>query len=370
MPPSPPTPLLLMVRELGLGGSERQMAELAMALDKREFAAHVGCFHEHGFRADELRQAGIPILALPVRSLVAFNALQGAWQMGRYLRKHKIQLVHTFDLPLTCFGVPVARAFGVRTVLSSQRADRGLQPQYRKLARFSDRLVDGVVVNCEAMRRHMLEDEKVPDRLLHVCYNWIDLDRFESSGKLRPGPLADASMVIGVVCALRPEKGLTTLIDAFALMRDAAPGLKLLIVGSGPMREALQARAREHSLGEQCVFQEAAADVRVWLREMDIFVLPSLSEAFSNSLMEAMACGLTVVASDVGGNPELVKEGETGLLFKAGDAQQLAQQLRRLVEQEDLRRRLAANAAAFVRTRFGKDHSVERMEAVYRTFLG
>jgi glycosyltransferase involved in cell wall biosynthesis len=352
-----------MVRELGLGGSERQMAELAMALNKNEFAAHVGCFRAHGFRADELRQAGIPILALPVRSLVRFNALQGAWEMGRYIRQHKIQLVHTFDLPLTCFGVPVAKAFGVPTVLSSQRADRSLHPGSRRLARFTDHLVQGIIANCEEMRRHLIEDEGVPDRLIHVCYNWIDLDHYRPMPKLNPD-----GIVIGVVCALRPEKDLRTLIDAFALVR--APGLKLMIVGGGPMRESLEARAREHGLGEQCRFQDAASDVRVWLREMDIFVLPSVKEAFSNSLMEAMACGVAVVASNVGGNPELVKDGETGLLFKVGDAQDLARQLRALVSDEDLRRRLAANGESFVRTRFGKDISVERMETVYRSFLG
>jgi len=361
---------MLMVRELGLGGSERQMAELAMALDKREFIAHVGCFHEQGFRGDELRQAGISVLALPVRSFVAFNTLRGAWQMGRYLRQHNIQLVHTFDLPLTCFGVPVARAFGVHAVLSSQRAERGLQPQYRSLARFSDRLVDGIVANCEAMRRHLLEDEGVPERLIRVCYNWIDLERFEAMPKLKPGQLAGASIVIGVVCALRPEKDLCTLIDAFALVRDVVPGLKLLIAGSGPMGEKLQARAREYSLGDQCIFENAVSDVRTWLREMDIFVLPSTSEALSNSLMEAMASGLAVVASNVGGNPELVIHGETGLLFKAGDPEDLARQLRLLIGDEELRRRLSGNAAAFVRARFGKDTSVERMQAVYRSFLG
>src|SRR6185436_14922780 len=175
---------------------------------------------------------------------------------------------------------------------------------------------------------------------------------------------------IGVVCALRPEKDLSTLIDAFALVRDVAPGLKLLIAGSGPMGEKLQARAREYSLGDQCIFENAVSDVRTWLREMDIFVLPSTSEALSNSLMEAMASGLAVVASNVGGNPELVIHGETGLLFKAGDPEDLARQLRLLIGDEELRRRLSGNAAAFVRARFGKDTSVERMQAVYRSFLG
>jgi glycosyltransferase involved in cell wall biosynthesis len=182
-------------------------------------------------------------------------------------------------------------------------------------------------------------------------------------------PKSGSGITIGVVCALRPEKDLATLIDTFALVRDQAPGLRLLIVGGGSMRESLEARALEHGLGDQCRFQDAASDVRVWLREMDIFVLPSISEAFSNSLMEAMACGLAVVASNVGGNPELVKEGETGLLFKAGDAQDLVRQLRVLIGDENLRRRLAANGAGFMRERFGKDVSVQRMEAVYRSYL-
>ena len=132
----------------------------------------------------------------------------------------------------------------------------------------------------------MIDDEKVSERLLRVCYNWIDLEHYRPMPKLRPGPLGDAAIVIGVVCALRPEKDLATLIDAFALVRDRAPGMKLLIVGGGPMRTSLEARAAGHSLGDQCVFQDAASDVTVWLREMDIFVLPSLSGAFSNSLME------------------------------------------------------------------------------------
>ena len=175
MSAAPPKPVLLMVRSLGLGGSERQMAELAQALDKSEFEAHVGCFLEDGFRAQELRQAGIPILTLPVRSFKSFNALGGAWRMGQYIRRHRIQLVHTFDLPLTCFGVPVARAFGVPVVLSSQRANRNLQPRYRQLMRFTDRLAHGIVVNCEAMRVHMTEDEGAPSERVHVCLNWIDI---------------------------------------------------------------------------------------------------------------------------------------------------------------------------------------------------
>ena len=262
----------------------------------------------------------------------------------------------------------MARAFGVPVVLSSQRAYRDLQPRYHHLARLTDRLAHGIVVNCEAMRVHMIEDEGARPELLHVCLNWIDIEHYRPMPSLRPEPITGASLVIGVVSALRPEKGLLTLIDAFAEVRDALPGLKLLIVGDGSMLPALQERAREHGLGSQCVFQPAVADVREWLREIDIFVLPSYSEALSNSLLEAMASGCVAVASRVGGNPELVLDGKTGLLCRPDDPGDLARMLRALIGAESLRSHLSERALSFVRENFNRDASVRRIQELYHSF--
>src|SRR5882757_10038831 len=102
---------MLLARELGLGGTERQLAETALALDRAQFEPHVGCFTGGGFRAHDLREAGVPILELGVRSLVSASALAGACRMGRYLAQHRIRLVHAFDVPLDLFAVPVARFF-------------------------------------------------------------------------------------------------------------------------------------------------------------------------------------------------------------------------------------------------------------------
>src|SRR4029077_11092820 len=145
-----------MARELGLGGTERQLAETAMSLDRNRFEPHVGCFHSGGFRERELRQAGIPIAEFPVRSLVSLSALTGAGHMGRYLADHGIRLVHTFDVPADLFGVPVARLFRTPVVLSSQRAHRALTPgATRHLLRLTDRMVDGIVVNCQSVAREL-----------------------------------------------------------------------------------------------------------------------------------------------------------------------------------------------------------------------
>src|SRR5205823_11528833 len=116
-------------------------------------------------------------------------------------------------------------------------------------------------------------------------------------------------------------------------------------------------------------FEPATPHVAEWLSAIDIFVLPSRSEALSNSLMEAMACGCCPVASNVGGNPELVRAGETGLLFRAGDPEDLASSLRTLIGQPDLRRDLAAHAESLIRANFSTAAAARRMAEIYRAVL-
>jgi glycosyltransferase involved in cell wall biosynthesis len=354
-----------MARELGLGGTERQLAEMALALDRDQFEPHVGCFTSGGFRAAELRQAGVPILELGVRSLVSPSALEGARRMGAYLARHHIALVHAFDVPLDLFAVPVARCYRTPVVLSSMRAHRALTPGVtRHLLRLTDRMVDAIVVNSRAVAQELAAHDAVPPSLLRLAYNGLDTFIFRREGERAPLPWNDAEAVIGTVCALRPEKGLHTLMEAFRKVRTTRPGVKLVIVGSGPMLAELQANR-----DRDCHFQPAERNVAPWLRTMDIFVLPSLSEALSNSLMEAMGCGCCPVASRVGGNPELVTDGETGLLFPAGDAGALAQRLTLLLDRPDYRRRLAAHAERRMQQHFTLQQAAQTMGGIYQEFL-
>jgi glycosyltransferase involved in cell wall biosynthesis len=354
-----------MARELGLGGSERQLAEIALALDRERFEPHVGCFTGGGFRAKELREAGVPILELGVRSLVSPSAVEGARRMGAYLSRHGIGLVHAFDVPLDLFAAPVARWFRTPVVLASQRAHRDLTPgPTRHLLRLTDRIVDAIVVNSRAVARQLAEEDGVPASMVRLAYNGLDTTVFRRDGDRAALPWGEAETVIGTVCALRPEKGLRTLMEAFRKVKARRPDVKLVIVGSGPMLAELQALG-----GGDCHFQPAEGNVAPWLRVMDIFVLPSLSEALSNSLMEAMACASCPVASDTGGNPELVNHGETGLLFEVGDAEALAARLALLLDQPAYRRELGAKAEQRMREHFTRDQAARAMGEIYLEFL-
>jgi glycosyltransferase involved in cell wall biosynthesis len=359
-----------MTRSLGHGGTERQVAEFARSFDRTLFTPHIACFDPGGFRETELRRHGVPILQMEMHSFAGRDSLRAFARLRNYVRGHRIRLVHTFDHPMNVFGVPCARLLRVPVVLSSQRSHRSLIPsKYLPAIRFSDRLANGIVVNCEFVRRHLIADYHVPERKLHICYNAIDTERFSPGPRERPSELANASLVIGAVCVLRAIKGLMTLIDAFARLIREHAGSKLLIVGSGPERARLEQRAKDLGVFGDCLFRDSTRDVAFWLRAIDIFVLPSLSEALSNSLMEAMAAGCCAVASSAGGNPELIEHGRTGLLFPPGDAESLATQLATAAADCEYRARLAEAGSSYVRTKFCTARSVARMQEIYTGYL-
>jgi glycosyltransferase involved in cell wall biosynthesis len=227
-----------------------------------------------------------------------------------------------------------------------------------------------VVVNSEFLKSHLALDERVPIQKLRLCYNGIDTVVFQRLPAPRQPQLADSSLVIGVVCVLRPEKSLLTLLDAFSRVRQIQGGLKLAVVGSGPVLPDLEQQAKRLGIMEHCVFQPVTQQVVPWFQSIDIFVLPSRSEGLSNALMEAMACGCCAVASRVGGNPELVRDQETGLLFDPGDAGQLAAALAKLIANEPLRNQLAAAGRRHIHDRFSLQASADRMGEIYSELIG
>ena len=389
---SGPVPVLLMVREMNIGGIERDVAKLAVTLDRSRFEPHVAFFVSGGMRYDELRAAGVPLLHVPVRSFKHPSLIQCARLLAGYMRRHRMQVVHAWDMPTMLIGLPVARWCGVPVVVSSQLGYRDLLGfklsaggqlasgerfelqasgggLWRTLLRATDRMVDAVVVNCEAMRRHLIEDDRVPAGRIELCYNGVSTAEFFPAECPKPAPLAGVPLVVGTVCALRPEKGLEVLQEAFARVRRLCPGMKLVMVGSGAEQERLETNARRLGLGEAQVMVPTTPRVPEWLRAMDIFVLPSHSEAFSNALLEAMACGCGAVGSRVGGTPELIGDDERGLLFRRGDPADLAAKLERLIRDPALRRAFGARAAEFARRRLTIEIAAGRMAAIYDKLL-
>ncbi len=319
--PSPsPRRVLFMVQELTQGGSERQCATTAMGLHRRGWTVQVATMRPGGMRAAELASAGIPLPVFPIGSFASTDPLTSGLRFWRHLRRHRIDAVLAFDLPSNIFAVPWARLAGTPLVLASQRAHRDLTPPWlRPGQKLSDRLAHKIVVNCQSLQNELQNDYGLAAAKLELVYNGIDTDTFQPSGARASLPFPENAITVGVVCALRPEKDLHTLLKGFAMVAPDYPLAHLLIVGDGPERRALEGEA----LAGRVHFAGAQTDTSPWYRAIDVFVLPSLSEGLSNSLLEAMACGCIALASSTGGNPEITRK-----LFPPGDAQALAELLR------------------------------------------
>lgn len=359
-----------MVRELNLGGVERDTSKLARALDRRRYDPHIVTLFGGGFRQEELLSAGLPVTEVPIRSYLRPNFLKHAARLRSLMREFRPQLLHSYDASGIA-GSIVGRASGIPVIVTSQLSYRGLaDPRTRWLMRLSDRLSDAVIVNCDAVKRHMIEDENVPAEKVVRIYNGLETREFYPEEQARPEIVGDASLVIGSICVFRKEKDLPTLVRAFAKVCSGKPTIKLLLIGGGEQTESLRHLAAELGVTNQVVLMPAARDVARWHRVLDIFVLPSVSEAFSNSLLEAMGCGRACVASRVGGSPELTGlNAERGLLFEPGNVDQLAARLAMLVDDPELRRGLGGRAADFARTELSMERNLTETTALWERLL-
>jgi len=365
-----PIPIMLMVRQLSIGGCERDLAKLTKALDRSQFSPHVGVLLPGGARTAELEAAGVPIACFPVSSFQSWSAVQSARQMSRYLRANQIKLVHCFDVPTCMFGVPVAYFSRTPAIVSAQLGERELFSRlYHQILRWSDHMSDVVVANSRYIQQYLIEREHVPAGRTHLCLNSVDTAIFHPAAEPKPAGVAGAPLVIGTVCALRTEKRLDLLVKAFAQIRHLMPGMKLLIVGSGVVLPQLEALCDELGIAADCVFEPAKTEVAPWLRALDIYVMCSESESLPNALIEAMACGCACVGSRVGGIPELISDGVTGLLFESKNVESLSGALAKLILDPALRSRFAPEAAAFARETFSLEANVRCNSSLYRKLL-
>jgi len=342
---------------------------MACTLDRGRFAAHVATV-KGGFRVAQLEAAGIPVMDLPLRSYLGRGAAAAWRKLRAYIREHHIAIVHGFDYAMAPLGVAAARTVPGVIALSSQRFLMDSVPtKYRYLTLAAHWMAHGVVANSAAAAACLAHEYRYPRSRIRVCHNGLDPADFPPLPRRRVPELANAELVVGVACVLRPEKNLGQLLEAFARVRGRVPGMRLLIVGSGPEEDRLRALAQRLSLTEVCRFLPSTPDVGSRLRSIDIFVHPSLSEALPNAVMEAMASGCAVIASRVGGCPELIEHGVDGLLVTPGRLDDLIAALGALIGDPGSRAKLAAAGTARIGREFSLQASARRLEQIYEGYL-
>jgi glycosyltransferase involved in cell wall biosynthesis len=361
--------VLLLVEYLAQGGCERDAAKIAVGLDRSCFEPHVAVFHAGGYRTPEVEAAGVPILALPVRSFLNSTVWQGARQLSAYIRQHRIQLVHAFDVPVDIFAAPVARFCRVPVVITAQLSYRNMYARSRQVAlRMTDWLADRVVVNSRAVGESLTRESGLDADKIYLCYNGVNPEEFYPGPGTRP-PGFENTLVIGSVCVMRKEKRIDWVLRAFKEVFKLRQDLRLVLVGSGPEVANLMALRDELGLHEVCFFEPGRPDIAGWMRGIDIYINSSASESFPNALLEAMACGCCVIGSKVGGIPELVTHREDGLVFDSENASHLVELLQLAVTDAGLREKMRRQAVQTAHQRFSMRINLDRTEALYKTLL-
>lgn len=318
-----------------------------------------------------------PVHLFPIQRIYDWNALKTAFRLARLIRAEHVSIAHTFFPASDLFGGLIARVSGCPIVVSSRR-DMGFQRSaihrvaYRLAA---GGLFDQVHAVGDGVRlRHIQQDRLDPEKVVTV-HNGVDLDEIDRLRKRRcPSDFAAerATPVIICVANIRPVKALDVLVRTAAIVCREVSRARFLVVGAvgdaGYMQQVREI-ARSLNVSENVTFMGASAEVPSLLDASDIFYLPSRSEGLSNAMLEAMACALPCVATDVGGNRELVEDGRTGYLVPADDPEAAAQKILILLRDRQLATRMGRVGRRVVEFRFSVQEMISRLTELYDGLL-
>ncbi len=306
---------------LEVGGQEKLLVEFARHADRAHFDLHVISMSGRGTLADAIEDSGCSVTTLDTPPGVRPRLV---WRLAQQFRRLDCDVVHTHDDKPLIYGALAARLAGVRWIIHTQHHGKldKLSRRQEQLVAWMAHGIDRFVCVSHDSARQMIA-QGVPAGRVRVLWNGIDLARFQRHGSQPSGPIV-------AVARLSPEKDIANLLQALAIVAQADGAVRLEIAGDGPCREDLLRLAEELSLRQRVKFLGETRDVPALLARASLFVLPSQTEGISLTLLEAMATGLPVAATRVGGNPEVVADGVTGLLAPPRSPEALAAAILRL----------------------------------------
>jgi glycosyltransferase involved in cell wall biosynthesis len=367
-----PLRIEMILPALPQGGMEMVVARLADHLVDRGHEVAVTCLEQGGPVADEFRAKGIAVNIIPTLGL---GTNLRAPALEDYLRGRAPDVVHSHS-GVWLKAAHAARRAGVRRVVHTVHGLLDREPWHGPmLKRLAARYTDVAVAVSSPLRAYLESACGIRAAQLRVIANGVDTSRFkpvarggEAERNMRHRIAGDwaESPLVGHVARLVPVKNQRLLLDAFRLVLERVPDARLLIVGGGPLRSALETHAVDLGISSSVRFMGAHSRVEEWLPGLDLFVLSSDAEGTSMSVLEALASGVCVVATGVGGTPDLLAQGNAGILAPAGDARALADGMLTVLLDATRRTMLAGAGRRLVEASFGEHHVVSQYELLYR----
>lgn len=363
MNPTPQVSVAVFMTSFDAGGTERQMTELLRRLDPNRFKVHAVCFHSEGAWLSRVRERAASIMEFPISGFARLKTLRQLVRFAAWCRQERITVIQTCDFYSNVFGLAGAWLAGVPVRIGSRRELNPDKTEAQiRLQRFAYRYASKVVANSGAAAE-ILRGEGLPASAVVVVPNGLDARAYGEAA-----PRNTCHRVI-TVANLRPEKSHETLIVAAAMLATSCPHLRYQIVGDGARRRELEALARAQGVERIMEFVGHREDVPALLASSDVFVLPSRSEACPNGVLEAMAAGLPVVASAVGGLLELIESGRTGVLVPPSDPEPLARALKALYDDPGGAAAIGASARREVLARYSFERMVAGFTDLYASQL-
>lgn len=315
------------------GGTERQVLHLAEVFHQRGWEPSICLLRGSMWQSEKTTSAHVH--EAHIASFASFNGLTAAYRLLRWMRSQKFLILQTFFVEANLLGPVLGRMAHIPVIFGSRRnSNHWMTRRFAFFQRFANRFTTALIANSDAVKRQVIAKEGAHEGSVWVIHNGVDCQRFRPDPVLRQQVrselgLSSDSILIGAIATLRPVKRLDDLLHALARIRESQPNVHVALIGDGPLRADLEKLAAELQISNSVHFLGAHDDVERYLPAFDIGVLCSEAEGFSNTLLEMLAAGLPIVATDVGGNREAMGSA-TGYLVTPRDVPALSEALTRL----------------------------------------
>jgi glycosyltransferase involved in cell wall biosynthesis len=363
-----PIRLLLVVDSLEVGGAERQVVDLAVALRRKGYRVVVACSIAGDLSA-ALEEAGIPIRPLLRRLVKRRLSPAYAWRLRRLLLgSERFDLVHAHIYASAIAAAIATSGTGIPLVITEHTEASWQTWRARWASRWVYRRAERMIAVSTPIRRRLIERDGVHPDLITIVPNAV-VSAPEARSEEPPTGLRERPLV-GVVARLQPEKGVANFLKAAVRVAPQFPEAHFVIAGDGPLRQELVALAEDLGLRDRVHFLGFRSDASALMGSLDVLVVPSLTEGSPLVTLEAMAAGVPVVASAVGGIPDQVRHGKEGLLVPPGDTGAMGDAIVALLRDPARARSLGEAGRRRATSEFSHAVMVRRIEDVYRDILG
>ena len=368
--------VLYLIDKLELAGAQRHLIALLKRMDRSRYEPTVACLMQEGSLAEEVRALGVPVMALGVKRIYGLSGVLGLVKLTWLLKRERIDILHSFMFSENILGAMAAHWAETPMVITCRR-DTGIlsegKPRHFFAYRLTNRWVDRILCVSEAIRSLVIRTERTLEAKVLTIPNGAQIEASVSAKKKaeernRLGVAKDA-LIVAIVANLSWVKDHETFFKAAQRVKREQPNVRFWVIGEGALRKKLEKQVASLKLQQEVRFFGRVADPKPLLSLADISVNASVSEGMSNTILESMALGIPVVATDVDGNPETVSDGKTGLLVPPKNPEAMAQALLRLLRDSSLRAQMGEAGRDRIRQSLSLERMVQANEALYEAFF-